>query len=228
MIWLVVGLRKEAFMTVRLTRLCLAVAIALVGLGAVVGIGATLIAAANGHAGQTTLPLKVEGSPPQPVLGHSDGKPVGELLLDHGTLNLHAGGAGYAAIQVIDIAVTCGLWLLILAATRLLVGQIAGGSPFEPRSVGRLRRIGWSLIGLNIWGWLMMVAVPPLLLSQINPVVGNYRIMPSISQSIPGLQNARIDSSLGLGLLTVGVIILVLAQAFRIGSALRAENEAIV
>jgi hypothetical protein len=215
-------------MTVRLVRLYLVIAMALVAFGAVFGIGATLIAAANGHAAQTTLPLKVEGATAQPVLGHADGKPVGELLLDHGTLNLHAGGIGYALVQLFDIALTCGLWLLILATTRRLVGQISAGSPFEGRSVGRLRRIGWSLIALNIWGWLRMIALPPLLLANINPVAGNYRIMPSISEGIPGLQNARIDASLGLGLLAAGIIILVLAQAFRIGGALRAENEAIV
>ena len=215
-------------MPVRLIRIFLMAAMVLVGFGAIFGIGATLIAAANGQAEQTTLPLKVEGAAPQQVLGHADGKPVGELLLDHGTLNLHAGGAGYVMVQLLDIAITCGLWLLILATTRLLVGQLSAGSPFEPRSVGRLRRIGWSLIALNVWAWLRMIAVPPLLLSQINPVAGNYRIMPSISQGVPGLQNARIDASLGLGLLAAGVIILVLAQAFRVGGALRAENEAIV
>lgn len=214
-------------MPVRLIRLFLTAAMVLVGFGALFGIGATLIAATNGHAEQTTLPLKVEGARPQQVLGQA-GDPVGELLLDHGTLNLHAGGAGYAMVQLFDIAITCGLWLLILMTMRLLVDQLSAGSPFEPRSVGRLRRIGWSLIALNVWGWLRMIAVPPLLLAHINPVAGNYRIMPSISQGIPGLQNARVDASLSIGLLAAGFIILVLAQAFRIGSALRDENEAIV
>jgi hypothetical protein len=215
-------------MTIRLIRLLLVVAMLLVGFGAVFGGGATLIAAAGGHAERTSLPLKIEGASPQPVLARNGSENVGELLLDHGTLNVHAGGAGYAIVQVADIAIACGLWLLILAATRQLVGQVGAGSPFEPRSVGRLRRVGWSLIALNLWGWMRMVVAPPLLLSQINPVVGNYRIMPSISQGAPGLLNARVDTSLGIGLLAAGVIILVLAQAFQIGGDLRADNEAIV
>lgn len=214
-------------MPVRLIRLFLMAAAILVGCGAVFGISSTVVAAANGYAEQTTLPLKVEGAPPQPVLGQ-DGKPAGELLLDRGTLNLRAGGAGYAMIQLLDIAITCGLWLLILSTTLRLVDRLSAGSPFESQSVGRLRRIGWSLIALNVWGWLRMIAVPPLLLSEINPLVGNYRIMPSISQGIPGLQNARVDSSFSIGLLAAGVIILVLAQAFRIGGDLRTDNEAIV
>lgn len=215
-------------MTIRFIRLLILVAMILVCIGGLFGGGATIIAATGGRAGQITLPLKIEGATPQPVLAKDNGKPIGELRLDHGTLNLHAVGAGYAAMELIDIAVTCGLWLLVLSTTRRLVGQVGAGSPFEPRSVGRLRRIGWGLIALNVWGWVAMVAAPPLLLAAINPVAGNYRILPSIAESVPGFQNARVDASLSIGLLAAGIIILVLAQAFRIGGDLRAENEAIV
>jgi hypothetical protein len=131
-------------------------------------------------------------------------------------------------MELLDIAITCGLWLVVLATTRRLVGRVGEGAPFETKSVGRLRRIGWSLIALNLWGWVSMVAAPPLLLAAINPVAGNYRILPSISASVPGFETARVDASLGIGLLAAGIIILVLAQAFRIGAALRTENEAIV
>lgn len=215
-------------MPVRLIRLFLLVAMILVTIGGLFGSGATIIAAAGGRAGQITLPLKIEGATPQPVLARRDGEPIGELRPDHGTLNLHVVGAGYAAMELIDIAVTCGLWLLILETTRRLVGQVSAGSPFEPRSVARLRRIGWGLIALNIWDWVALLLAPPLLLTTINPVAGNYRILPSISESVPGLLNARVDASLSIGLLAAGVIILVLAQAFQIGGELRAENEAIV
>lgn len=215
-------------MTIRFIRLLLLIAMVLVGFGASFGGGATIIAATGGRAGQITLPLKIDGATPQPVFGQVDGKPIGALLPDHGTLNLHAVGAGYAVVEILDIAITCGLWLLVLATTRRFVGQVGAGSPFEPQSVDRLRRIGWSLVALNIWSWLRIIVLPPLLLSRINPVAGSYRIMPSISEGVPGLLNARVDASLGIGLLAAGIIILVIAQAFRIGGDLRVENEAIV
>jgi hypothetical protein len=84
------------------------------------------------------------------------------------------------------------------------------------------------MIALNGWMWGRMLLLPPLLLSAINPAAGPYHILPSIAQGIAGVRNARVDASLGLGLLVAGLLILILSEAFRIGTALREENEAIV
>jgi hypothetical protein len=65
-------------------------------------------------------------------------------------------------------------------------------------------------------------------LSTINTAAGPYRILPSISQGVAGARSARVDASLGFGLLAAGLLVLILAEAFRAGSALREDNEAIV
>jgi hypothetical protein len=215
-------------MTIRMVRILLIAAMVLVAFGAVIGAGWTVAAAIGGQAEATTLPLKIEGAASQPVLDRAGVHPVGALILDHGTLKVRAGGAGYAVLQLVDILLVCGLWLLILATTLRLVGQISKGRPFEALSVTRLRRIGWSLIALNLWAWLRMIALPPVLLSNISPVAGDYRILPSIAEGIGGAQNARVDSTFGLGLLAAGLLILVLAQAFKVGADLREDSEAIV
>ena len=57
---------------------------------------------------------------------------------------------------------------------------------------------------------------------------GGWRLAPALSHGAPGEHLARIDAHLSFLPLLVGIVVLVLAEAFRAGQALREENEAIV
>ena len=196
--------------------------------GTTLGLAAVAQSASTGHAAQTTLPLRIEPASTSAVLDKTSGDPVGELVLDQATLHVRAGGIGYAALQAFDIGLVGGLWLLILFLTLRLIGQFASGRPFDLLAVRRLRFVGWSMVALNLWMWVRMLTLPPVLLSAVNPVSGDYQILPTIAQGIAGVRNARVDTSLGLGLLAAGLLILVLSEAFRAGVALREDCEAIV
>lgn len=215
-------------MTIRILRILLWIAVGFVIIGTIVGLAAVAQSAFTGQAAQTTLPLRIEPAQATRIVDRVSGKAVGELALDRATLNVRAGGAGYASLQALDVALAGCLWLLVLFATLRLVGQFAAARHFDRKAVNRLRLIGWSMIALNVWMWVRMLVLPPLLLSAINPVTGQYRILPSIAEGISGARNARVDSSLGLGLLAAGLLILVLSEAFRVGAALREDSEAIV
>lgn len=215
-------------MTVRLLRVLLWTGMILVLVGTLAGLGSVLHSAWTGGAAQTTLPLRIEPARASEVLGRASGSPVGQLVLDRATLQVRAGGAGYAMLQAADILVTGTFWLLILLLTLRLVRQLAEGTPFDRRAVSRLRTIGLSMIGLNLWMWLRMIALPPFLLATLNPVSGDYRLLPTVAQGMEGARNARVDTSFGVGLLAAGLLILVLSEAFRIGVRLREDSESIV
>lgn len=215
-------------MTVRILRILIWAAITLVIAGTAIGLAAVAQSAFTGHAAQTSLPLRIEPASTSTVLDRAAEARVGELVFDRATLKVRAGGIGYAALQSLDIGLTGGLWLLILLVTRRLVGQLTSGRPFDLLAVRRLRSVGWSMIALNLWMWVRMLALPPVLLSEINPAAGDYRILPTIAQGIAGVRNARVDSNLSVGLLCAGLLILVLSEAFRVGADLREDNEAIV
>lgn len=215
-------------MSLRTVRALLWCAITLVCVGSLFGLAIVAQGAATGSATQTTLPLRIEPAETEPVLDRTTAQSAGQLVLDHGTLNLRTGGAAYASLQAIDILVTGGLWLVILINILWLANQFAIGRPFEPQSVRRFRFVGWSLIALNLWAWVRLIVLPPVALAGIDPVVGKYHILPSVAASVEGVRNARVDSTYGISLLAVGLLVLVLAQAFRIGAELREDNEAIV
>jgi hypothetical protein len=215
-------------MTARLLRALLWVAIALVAGGSLLGLASIVQSASAGGAAQTTLPLRIEPAHASEVISRSSASPVGQLVLDRATLQVRAGGVGYAALQAVDILLTGGLWLLILFSARRLVRQMTEKNPFSGSAVARLRTIGVSMILLNCWMWVRMIALPPVLLAAVNPVSGEYRILPTIAAGADGMRNARVDTSFGIGLLAAGLIILLLSEAFRIGAALREDSESIV
>ena len=215
-------------MAVRTLRILLWAAVALVIAGTTLGLTAVAQSAFTGHAAQTTLPLRIEPASANAVLDRTSGAQVGELVFENATLKVRAGGIGYAALQALDIGLTGALWLVVVFITLRLVGQLTSGRPFDRLAVRRLRSVGCLLIALNLWMWVRMLALPPILLAAINPTAGGYRILPTIAEGAAGARSARIDSSLGLGLFAAGLLILVLSEAFRIGAALREDNEAII
>ena len=214
-------------MTVRLLKFCLYAATFVTIVAGLVGLTSVVGNAVGGNAATTTLPLRIDPAPFTAVNDLS-GAAVGRLSLDRGTLNVHGGGPGYAALQFFDILLTCGLWIGVFLLTLKLVEQVATGQPFNEVAVRRLRAVGWMLIGLNLWYWLREIALPPVLLSDIQTAAGDFRILPMVSESVRGLRSARVDGQFGFGLLVGGGLALLLAEAFRLGAAMREDNESIL
>jgi hypothetical protein len=219
--------RKEARMTVRLLKICLYAVTIVTIVAGLIGLAAVVGNAVGGGAAMTTLPLRIDPAPSTDVQGVS-GAAVGTLSLDRGTLNVRSGGPVYAALQCFDILLACGLWIGVFLMFLRLIEQIGSGQPFNDVAVRRLRSVGWMLIALNLWYWLREIALPPVLLSQLQATAGEFRILPMISESVDGLRSARVDGQFGFGLLVGGALALLLAEAFRLGTAIREDNESIL
>jgi hypothetical protein len=205
----------------------LSLGIGLVALGMAVGLALFAAGLIGGEPLQTTLPLALDGAARHAVTVRDTGQAAGTLMADHGTLSVKAGGPLYLLGQGLDIALGGGLLLLILYRLRRLVAAIGAGRPFEPDTVRSLRLVGWSLIGLGLWAWIRMLALPLLIVPQLE-VGGGWQILPAIARAAPGMLAARVDAHLPVWQLVVGAIVLVLAEAFRHGQRLREDNEAIV
>lgn len=204
----------------------LSLGIGLVAIGMAAGLGFFLIAAFNGDAVQTTLPLAIDGAARHAVTMRDTGAAVGAVAGDHGTMQVTAGGALYRFGQLLDIVLSGGLLIVILYRLRRVVAAIAGGHPFEHGTVAALRMIGWALIALNLWNWVRILVLPLLLLPHLS--VEGWRLAPAIARGAPGEHLMRIDAHVSIVPLLVGLVVLVLAEAFRAGQALREDNEAIV
>lgn len=208
-----------------LDRLLLLVAV-LIASGMAIGLIFFIASLISGEPLQTTLAMRWSAPQVHEVAVRQGAAAVGSLAIDHATLNVRAGGIFYRLAQLTDIVLVGCLSLVATLSVRRLVAGIATGTPFSNRSVKQLRIIGWSLIALNIWGWIRLVLVPLALLPDLR-VENGVVLRPAISPTLIG-PSAQVDASLSATLLICGLIALALAEAFRIGRDLRTENEAFV
>ena len=160
------------------------------------------------------------------LVASASGADAGALYMSHGTMIVRTSGAlqvlGIAHIAVMLAGVMGGLWLL-----RRLVGSIADGAPFDPRNARRLRRLAWLFVGLFLWTAAEAALAQALLLDRVVLADG-ARLLTSLSASVSGVENLRIDFNLEFGWLVAGLFAFVLAEAFRAGTLYREDSEAVV
>jgi Protein of unknown function (DUF2975) len=146
--------------------------------------------------------------------------------LDPNHLGIPATLEGIARTDALVIAafvIFCGLICIGLAsfalrATREIIETAISGDPFVSANAGRLARIGWLLLAAEVVGLLA------------NPIFDHL-----VSQLVPEAIRAKANmhfEDIGFGMSPIGLLavllIFVLAQIFRHGSAMRAELEATV
>jgi hypothetical protein len=212
-------------MPVRLTKLILSIAIVVLLLAGSIGATSVVLLRGGNGLGQTTLSLKSDKAQVVPLVARPAGAEIGEIRYDRATMNVSVASKGYRAFQVFDIAVTVGGWFLVLWILRRLVSEIGSGRPFATRNGERLRAMGFALIGLNFWSVARLLVAEPVLLGSVAIADPGRRLLSSISESVQGMENLRIEASYSPALLVVGLVLLILASAFRSGQALREENE---
>jgi hypothetical protein len=114
-----------------------------------------------------------------------------------------------AGVPVIaSMAVGALILALIFHLTAKIVETAVSGDPFVVQNATRLTQIGWLLLGIELGGWVMQLALGPLI----------HRLHDNIQLGF--------DPS-PIGILGI-LLVFVLAQVFRRGSEMRAEIEATV
>lgn len=209
-------------------RWSLNIAILLIGLGMLAGLGMLVAALVRGEPLQTTLAMVIDPASARPVVASDAGPAAGSLTFDHATLTVRAGGLGYALAQGADILFTGGLLLIALLSLRRIVLRIAAGLPFDDGNIALLRTAGFALIGFSLWTWVSALLFPLALLPDIEVSGGRVALLPAISGRVAGMASARVDVHLDLGWLLAGIFLLLLAEAFRVGRDLRLDSEAIL
>jgi len=100
------------------------------------------------------------------------------------------------------------LWLPVLAQLRRLLGALSAGQPFVRENAGRLRRLGWTLI-------VVQLALAAIRVGEAGFVAARFQRS--------GLQLAMLLDVPVAGLF-VGAVLLVAAEAFRRGAQLEEDQ----
>ena len=100
------------------------------------------------------------------------------------------------------------LWLPVLAQLRRLLGALSAGQPFVRENAGRLRRLGWTLI-------VVQLALAAIRIGEAGFVTARFQR--------PGLQ-LWMPFDIPVAGLFVGAVLLVAAEAFRRGAQLEEDQ----
>ena len=168
------------------------------------------------EASQVDVPLRIDA-------------PVSLAVLEftRGTLTVEHTGYGVSwLLRLSDFIVSGsmilgGLWLL-----RAFTREVRDGIPFSPGSARRLRWIGVLLLAFPIWQIIRDLLWHLVVLSQVTPVdVDTHLVLP---WSQAGAHDLRLVLEPDIGFAVTGVLMLVVAEAFRIGMILREDSEEII
>ncbi len=117
--------------------------------------------------------------------------------------------ASFVLLGAAVAAVAAGAWLTILHQLRRLVAALSTGDPFNSANAVRLRNIGAAVIGFELLG-SVIVWIQSLYLRHVL-VAHGLTVRPQFAVDVPAV--------------LLGLLLLVIATAFRVGAEWRQERE---
>jgi hypothetical protein len=120
---------------------------------------------------------------------------------------------GFLLATAVAAAVWWGIWIAALAQLRRIADTLRSGKPFQASNVPRIRLAGWAVIGVAVFEPLWEAASIAYMKSAFTlHGVGPFPPWPLVIESLP------------IGTLFAGVIVLAVAEVFRLGVALEDEQ----
>ncbi len=147
------------------------------------------------------------------------------VTLGQGVLSVeHSGYGWHWALRVVDFAISGALLMVGLWLLRRFTGEVGDGLPFSSGSAKRLRWVGLILVAFPLWQALRDLLWHTMLKGELSQQ-GLALVSPFQSQTSNAFQ---LQLSVDWGFAVTGLLLLVVAEAFRVGVALREENEEII
>lgn len=162
---------------------------------------------------------------PNPALQVSVAGIDAAVTLGQGELSVeHSGYGWHWALRVLDFALSGALLMVGLWWLRRFIGDVGDGLPFSSGSAKRLRWIGLILVAFPLWQAVRDLLWYILLRGELSQQ-GLALVFPFQTQASNTFQ---LQLSVDWGFAVTGLLLLVVAEAFRVGVALREENEEII
>lgn len=146
------------------------------------------------------------------------------LQIDRGDLTITIDTLGANLFRALDVAVTGAFWILPLWLLRRFCRDAAGERPFSPATARQLGLAGLLMLVLPVWQAVRSAVWQALVLAQQGsggvlvhsfadlPEGGGVRLLPDIDPVFP----------------LAGLVLLVIAQAFRIGVEVQRDSDEVV
>ncbi|MEP4545797.1 MAG: DUF2975 domain-containing protein [Saccharospirillum sp.] len=147
------------------------------------------------------------------------------LTLGEGVLSVeHSGYGWHWALRFVDFAISGALLMVGLWLLRRFIGEVGDSLPFSSGSAKRLRWIGLILVAFPLW----QVVRDLLWHTLIRDELSQQGLALAYPFQAPAANSYQLQFSVDWGFAVTGLLLLVVAEAFRVGVSLREENEEII
>lgn len=187
-----------------------------------------IVAALTGQPLMHSWEVRMAASVAGPALLGSPAVVEPDLLLNHAELTANVDGTAGLLLKAGDLLVLAALSLATLWWLRRFAIDVRAGQPFSTDSASRLRRVGLLLIAFPAWQAVSGALWQLWLLAHVSMPDPATALLPSIARTPEVVDPWRLMLDIDLGYAVSGLVVLVIAQAFRAGIALRHENEEII
>lgn len=148
----------------------------------------------------------------------------GRLVLDRGNLTLSAPSLAATLLRATDAGLTGGFWVALIWMLRRFSRHVAQGRPFTSGATRQLSWMGLLLLVYPVWELMRSALWQAVVLQQPS---GGVVLVHSFAQDAPA-GALRLLPDFSPGLLLAGLVLLVVAQAFRIGVEVQRDSDEIV
>ena len=194
--------------------------IGLIVLGWGLEVGRSVNAVLSGNFGTVAWPIVTDSPAGQHLAS------PGELSWTHGLVRISDQPIAQA-IDLFDSLLALLLLVVALLSLRRLLIALAEGKVFTAETVGLLRRIGFALLAICLVSVLDAVLIQSIILQSADMPQGMV-LHPSISWSENNVANIWLDYDVPLGTFMLGVLALLMSEAFRAGKSYREDSESVV
>jgi len=153
------------------------------------------------------------------------GEGTGKAVVHRGELVLELNDWRAAVLKLAGVGVTGVLAITVLLMLRRFVGEVRDGRPFTPRGAARIRTVGLLVLALPVWQVIHAALWQGLLLSLM---ADGGAVVSTFATAQAGHENLRLMPEINLGLVFVGLILMVIGEAFRAGVMLQRDSDEIV
>lgn len=133
-----------------------------------------------------------------------------------GSVNFQMGNRSFVMLFFFFYLVILACFVNILVQLRNFLGTFENGNPFIKENVKRIRIVGWSVILFPFWGIIYMLSFAPYFKNII------------LSQSVPATFYWKSFIEYGkdsFWIIFFGLVVLVIAESFRLASQIKEEQE---
>lgn len=174
----------------------------------------------------TSWTVITHGSGLEVPLNPSSGIQNAQLALNSGELIVQFDTWPSWLLRLVDYGVMSVLILGVLWLLRGFATDVHNHMPFGPKSSVRLRWIGWLLIAFPLWQLIQGALWEVLVLTQLTPAQEGVSLVSSLGRADTG--DLQLQPVINPGFAVAGLILLAVAEAFRVGISLREDSEEIV